>query len=386
MLKTTTNSGTQPRKIKNLLNRTNTLKSFLPNNRIYNDEEWFVFISRCVDFIFERGGEAENTDVLTSYIYTYFKERNLFDEWFYENIEKFEENDLDYFYDHIHEIINNLFIANNYKYAGLYESTILEFNPLWNVDGVETTVRTLEQDGTITVNETGTDTMRKTGTVSNVMADDSTKHNTGTDTMLMTGTDANAHSGTDTVAETGTDANAHTGTQRVDRDADNTDTRDEDNTDTVSKSPFNDNAFYNSEKTESDVDIDERHVIDESDVTTFADTTTETKNLQTQTTFNDTTTETRNMSDARTLNLTETNDRDVTDTTTHNTTDTDTKDLENLTTRDLLDTERITVERRGNIGVTKSTDLVESYRALVEYNFLGRVAHDVVNAISYGVY
>lgn len=386
MLKTTTNSGIQPRKIKNLLNRTNALKSFLPSNRIYNDEEWFVFISSCVDFVFSRGADAEKTDALTAYIYSYFKERNLFDEWFYENVEKFEENDLNYFYEYIHEVVNYLFMSNNYKYHGLFESTILEFNPLWNVDGVETTTRTLEQDGTVTVNETGTDTMKKTGTVGNITSDDYTKRNTGTDTLLQTGTDANAHSGTDTVAETGTDATGHTGTQRVDRDADNTDTRDEDNTDTVSKSPFNDNAFYNSDKTVSDIDIDERHVIDESDVTTFNDTTTETKNLQTQTTFNDTMTETKNLSDARTLNLSETNERDISNTTTHNTTDTDTKNLQNLTTRDLLDTERIILERHGNIGITTTTKLLTEFREYVEFNFLDKVAHDVVNAISYGVY
>lgn len=386
MLKVNSNTNRTPHKIKDLINREKNLESFLSSNRVYNSEEWYIFISSCVDFVFNRGSEPEKTDALTKYIYTFFKERKLFDEWFYENVEVFEENDLDYFYEYIHEIIDTLFISNNYKYHGLFESTILEFNPLWNVDGVETTTRTLEQDGTIETTDTGTNTIEKTGTDTLGKTGTDTLKKTGTDTLAQTGTDANAHTGTITNAQTGTDAHAHTGTERVERDADNTNSHDETNSDVNSKSPFNDNAFYNSEKREGAVNYDEGTIIDETDLTTFNDTTTETKNLTDLETFADTTTETKNLNDQRTYNTTDTRTLNTEDERVLDLSDVETKDLTNLMTRDLLDTERIILERHGNIGVTTTTRLLSEFREYVTFNFLNIVAHDVVNAISYGIY
>lgn len=386
MLKIKSNTGRIPRYIKDLINRENACKSFLPHNRVYDSEQWYIFISSCIDFVFNRGDAAEKTDALTSYIYKFFKERKLFDDWFYENVEIFEENDLDYYYDAIKEIIDALFVSNNYKYHGLFESTILEFNPLWNVDGVETTTRTLEQDGTIETTDTGTNTLEKTGTDTLASTGTDTNKRTGTDTLAETGTDTNAHTGSQTTNETGTDANAHTGTQSTTRDADNDTTRDEISQDTTSNSPFNDNAFYNAEKRDGNVNISENNVIDESDVTTFNDTNTETKNLTNQTTYNDTMTETKNLQDQRTYNVTDTDTKNLQDARTLDLTDTETRDLTNLMTRDLLDTERIIIERHGNIGVTTTTKLLSEFREFVFFNFLDHVAHDVVNAISYGVY
>lgn len=418
MLKIKSNTNRIPRKIKDLINRDNACKSFLPTNKIYNQEEWYIFISSCIDFVFSRGENSEKTDALSSYIYKFFGDRKLFDDWFYENIEIFEENDLDYYYESIKEIIDALFVSNNYKYRGLFESTILEFNPLWNVDGVETTTRTLEQDGTIettdsgtnTRESSGTDTLESTGTDTNVRTGTDTVNETGTDTIVHsgtvtdaeTGTDTNAHTGTITNAETGTDANAHTGTQSTTHDADNDTTRDEVSQDVTSKSPFNDNAFYNAEKRDGNLNISENNIIDESDVTTFNDTTTETKNLQNVETFADTNTDTKNLQNQRTFANSDTDTKNLQNQRTYNLsdaetknlqderivdmTDVETRDLTNLMTRDLLDTERIIFERHGNIGVTTTTKLLTEFREYVFFNFLDLVAHDVVNCIAYGVY
>ena len=386
MLKNQNKTNQIPHRIKDLTNRENYIKSFLPNNRKYNEEDWYIYISSCVDYVFNRGENAEVTDLLTSYILQFFKERRLFPDWFFENIEHFEETDLDYYYEHIKEVINTLFISNNYKYHGLFESTILEFNPLWNVDGVETTVRTLEQDGTLTVNDTGTDANAHTGTVTDNETGTDTNAKTGTDTLLQTGTDANAHTGTVTDAETGTDTNVHTGTQRIERDADNTKSHDETNSDVNSTSPFNDNAFYNKDKREGAVNYDEGEIRDETDLTTYNETNAETKNLQNQRTYADTTTDTKNLSDARTYNLQDLRTANLQNQRTFNDTATETKNLQSLTTRDLLDTERIILERHGNIGITTTTKLLTEFREYVLFNFCELVAHDVVNAISYGVY
>lgn len=53
---------------------------------------------------------------------------------------------------------------------------------------------------------------------------------------------------------------------------------------------------------------------------------------------------------------------------------------------DLNDTEHISRRRYGNIGVTKSTDLIDAERQTVLYDFYKMVVHDCVNVVSYAIY
>ena len=55
-------------------------------------------------------------------------------------------------------------------------------------------------------------------------------------------------------------------------------------------------------------------------------------------------------------------------------------------TLDLNDTEHIMRRRYGNIGVTKSTDLIDSERKTILYDFYKMVVHDCVNLVSYAIY
>lgn len=162
-------------------------------------------------------------------------------------------------------------LTNIYKYSRLYETTVLEYNPLWNVDGVE--------ERTVNRSKSGNDT------------DTYNENNTNTKT------------GTETTATTGTD------------------------TTTTQKTTFDSSAF------------------------------------------NDT--------DKNTLL------HNTTDTTTHNTTDTNrhTGTKGNIFENEEEETE--TLVRQGNIGVTKSTELIDSQRLTVNYSYMENVVHDIVNTFTY---
>ena len=374
-LKPISNTNKIPYRIKDLLNRTNYLESFLPDEDIeatinFRSEEWYIFVSKCVEFTFNQGANPEVTDMLTAYIFNFFKERRLFYDWIFENIDSFEEDDLDYYYDYLRNKILQLFLANNYKYKGLYESTILDFNPLYNVDAYEEIDRKLDQDGTVNTKDTGTDTYKKTGNETNTKS--------GTDTDSHTGTDTMKHTGTDTNVESGTDTNAHTGTQGISEEYDSLKQSNGDGFDTGSVTTSNSSTFYDSDKTIKHAENSETTDDSKSSTTTFNDTNTETKNLTDQ--------RTTNLEDKRTVSLQDRKTLNITDATTHNTTDTNTKNLNSLMTKDLTDTEKTIIRRFGNIGVTQSTQLLENYRNFVTFNFLNIVAKDVIETLSYSVY
>jgi len=93
-----------------------------------------------------------------------------------------------------------LFQAKNESYKRIYQGLTEEYNPLWNVDGKET----VTHSGTDTDRHTGTDTETHSGSdsVDNTGTDLTTENHSGTDTRTTT------NDGTDTNTETnsGTDA------------------------------------------------------------------------------------------------------------------------------------------------------------------------------------
>lgn len=68
------------------------------------------------------------------------------------------------------DIINNIirsFAINlktrDYEYEKLYDTTTLEYNPIWNVDGVTGTIHEQTYDDTTNETKSGSDTLRNTG-------------------------------------------------------------------------------------------------------------------------------------------------------------------------------------------------------------------------------
>lgn len=174
-------------------------------------------------------------------------------------------------------------LTNIYKYSRLYETTVLEYNPLWNVDGVEERTITREKDGSVTDTYNETTANRKTGS----------------DGHSKTGTDSNAMTGTDTTTE--------------------------------SKTTFDSSSFYETGKEVN------------SPLTTNT------------ATYNSTNTDTYNSTDTATHTGTKGN---VTG--------------EEEETHEVL-------ERHGNIGVTKSTELIDSQRLTVDFSYIEYVVHDLIN-------
>lgn len=280
---------------------------------------------------------------LTDYIYRNYGKRELLPQ-FFDYIASWDNDYDDYnmVYRLIEENIKNCIATSRYKWTNLYKSCILEFNPLWNVDATETTTRTLEQDGTITAAKTGTETGKKTGT--------DTLAKTGTDTLVHSGTVADERNTTDTLTKSGSEETSY----KFDK------TTEKSNTTTESS------ALYMGEQT-----VESGLAANNADTLSY-------NNRSDATAHTGTDTRRFNNTDATTLNLQDQTTYNSTDQLTHNTTDT--------TTKDLLDTERIILERHGNIGITQSTQLLESFRRFVEYNLIDIIAHDIVNYISLGVY
>lgn len=300
---------------------------------------------------------------------------------FYSGFMWSDGEDWNYLSDKISNICHNVFLSNQEKYKKLFEAMTVEFNPLWNVDGTEETVRTLERDGTIRNAKSGNDASAKTGFDS--------LEKTGTVTDTESGTTATAHTGTITTTDTGTDTTTYNGTETNTRNGARTNTKTGGKTTTESESTTDSQTFLNVKKTvESytdgvsipDGEIDTETYSNLADVKTFNQRQDQvTKNLSNLQTNANTDTTTHGKSDTTTHNTTDKQNYNSTDTTTYNSNNTETIDT--------LDTERTLHERHGNIGVTTTTQLLTEY---VDYaqlvNYIDIVAKDLINAITYITY
>lgn len=229
----------------------------------------------------------------------------------------------------------------------LYEAMRSKYNPIWNVDGVTGVISEDEHTGNSVNAKSGDDTLSSSGTDRNVSS--------GSDIRSLGGSDVNSSSGTDSLLRTGTIQNAKNITldQNVKTGSVNKGTSGND-TVTNSVTTFDDDLnFKNHDKT----------------VTGYGKTETETYNSVTDAhTYSDTDTETRNATDATTYGKSDTTTYGKTDTLQHGKTDamtygkTDktTYASSNTETRNLADKHVEMTIRQGNIGVTKTQELLES--------------------------
>lgn len=265
--------------------------------------------------------------------------------------------------------IDLLYIQNWRKYESYWNALIdKEYNPIWNVDGTE--IRGYTKKNTGTQGNTNT----KTGNIT----DNKTITYSGSEQIANGGTDINVESGSITNNKNGTRTNSRNG-QRAVTDS-GTDTTTKSGNETRSTVPMESGTFYDTEKTTYN---------NVADGTTYGKTETETyTNLNDAETFNNySDTQTFNAhQNQRTLNTTETksftnrNDTDNTTTTFNNVQDNGTR-IDNLN-----EEYNETLTRQGNIGVTKSQDLVESEMLLrAKYDFIAIVLSDIANYILYMV-
>ena len=350
-----------------------------------------------------------DTNYITACLYDNYGERYLLHKYF-EMYSSWDGsvNDYNWLYKLMDTDVKTCIKKNRYKWGNLMKSCMLEFNPLWNVDGEEITTRTLEQDGTITLRKRGTETDSEDvdATISRTGTD--TDKKTGTETSAKTGTEANVTDEETVDSKTGTETSAKTGAEQITYDTEEKKDIDGSEATTHKKAITNEESVTTTESTEyfetkknvetgsDDDNVDTlEYSPDRADTLTKTGTeTTSFNNRQDQTTYNTTDTVTHDGEETTTYNTQEQTTHNTTDTVTHNTQDTEertvdrttTHNTDDTTTRDLLDTERTTFERHGNIGVTTTTALLTEFREYVNFNIIDVIAHDIANAITESVY
>lgn len=342
-----------------------------------SEYDWFAFISiNKVNFPLplETPHQFVETDILTAHIYNNYSQYEFLPKIsLMFSFDDFTNSDLHILRDIIDNTVGTVLYRNAEKYEKLFKANTLEFNPLWNVDGTETTTRTLERDGTETTRRTGTTADAKTGTETTATDTSDVLERTGTDTNRKSGTENTAKTGTTADAKTGTETTKYTGTDR------NVKTGQETKEIATDKTAFNSATMTPTETVTETTQYDnvaDTETKDLTDTTTHNTTDTVTHNTTDSTTYNITDTETLDTQDARTIENNETTTHNTTNTVTHNTTD--------ALTLDTIDTERIEYVRQGNIGVTTTTKLLTEYVDYANYfNFIDTICHDIVSELCY---
>lgn len=215
----------------------------------------------------------------------------------------------------LHAIFTQWLTDREHAFTKMYEAMIAEFNPLWNVDGVEGTVTKETHTGTNVNAKNGKDTLQASGSdvdrlsgsdTSTLSGSDTTKHDITKDDIIRTGSEEVVKSGndTDTTSVATFDSNNALNPERAVR-------TDYDSTDTTT---------YNSVKDAHTLDSQDRVTYGKSDQMVYGKVDTTNYGRKDETTYNSSNTETKNLVD------------------------------------EFLEMKI----RQGNIGVTKSTDLIES--------------------------
>lgn len=214
-----------------------------------------------------------------------------------------------------HDMFTQWVQDRQHAFTKMYAALLAEYNPLWNVDGVEGLVTKTTHSGTDTMAKTGKDTVQASG--------NDTVSNTGTDTDTLSGTDT-------THLDVTKDENTRTGSEALARTGNDTDTN------SVATFDSNDNL-----NTESGTRTDYLST----DTTTY-------NNVKDS--------RLRNETDATTYGKVDTFVHGKIETTAHGKKDETTYNSTNTNTKNLVDDYLEMKIRQGNIGVTKSTDLIES--------------------------
>lgn len=200
--------------------------------------------------------------------------------------------------------------TKDYTFDKLYETTQLEYNPLWNVDGVVGTIHETTANEEKAETHTGSDTLTRDG--------DDTHKKTGKDKTSIGET-------TDFTSDDGTDTTDYTTTY--------------DSTDSTPP------AEYLEHRTNEETGRTDKTDVDRSEEIEYGS------------------------NDKLEYNSTHTTEYD---TETGGTSERYQKDLD-------------LVIRQGNIGVTKSTELLDDQRETVLFDFFKTVVHECVNTCTYAV-
>lgn len=264
------------------------------------------------------------------------------------NNHKFPSSDPEGAWENMVKTIKIRMINKDRIYSRMFTAFLADYNPLWNVDGVTGRITESTHTGTDTDAHTGKDTLKDTGGHSNTK--------TGNQTLGYTGTEQTDYIGREATTQTGSETDTHGGNI----------------TETDSNVPYDSNSFLDTHKKvttptdtntksftnrKEELEYTGRH--DDKSFTNRVDTTTynnvkdqfsyDSGGEQHETSFASTLTKTLNLSD---------------------------QDLE-------------LIIRQGNIGVTKSSELLLDTLALYDHylmDFVRYVVNDCINQVSYAIW
>lgn len=263
------------------------------------------------------------------YVWSNYYRRELFDN------PKFNNEDTDA---NLSNIKRTLLIHIKSKarlYDRMFDAYMADFNPLWNVDGVVGEIRE--------TNHTGTDTDAHTGTDSVSSTDGGNVVRTGNETDRKEGKEATTTTGNKETEFHGANVNV------------------------TSKTTFEDDTWNLTEKVEQGFTEDAGH---------------ERKDKETYNQIKDETDFTNRVDTHTYNNVTDTRNLTSSGTNTYNST------LQR--TKALKDTDLFMQIRQGNIGVTKSSELLADAMELYGLNelmdFVHFVVNDCINQVAYSIY
>lgn len=266
--------------------------------------------------------------LFNDYVWNNFYSRELFDN------PRFTRDDPEEILANIVKTILIHFKSKNRIYDRMFDAYMKDFNPLWNVDGVVGEIRETMH--------TGTDTDKKTGA----------------DTLNMTGTDTLTKAGKEALTKSGKETNTRNGKREVEYQGAEVDV--------TSNTTFNDDTFRLANKVERGYTSEAGHERKDTETYTNLKDEVEFTNRKDETTFTDRSdTETRAMVDTQNYNS------------------------QNQKTLNLKDSDLFMQIRQGNIGVTRSDELINKALELYGselYDFVHYVVNDTLNQISYCIY
>lgn len=273
--------------------------------------------------------------------------------------ERFDPDDDDTAHDNIIKTFSIWLRSKKRLLDRLYVGYTANFNPLWNVDGVTGTVSKDTHTGTDVNAKTGSDTNRQSGADYHQLSGSDVLAESGTDVTSASGSDSSeshitrdetTRTGSQAVAGSGTDTNSH-GVFTFD--------------DTTNAKPSSiDSTEYGKTDTTTYNNVRDSHVNDSNNEITYG--------REDQTTYGKT--------DTTTYGKRDTMNYGKQDQITYGSTMTD--------TRNLTDEHIDMVIRQGNIGVTKSSELLNDNMELYtndKFDFLKWVVRCLINEVSYAV-
>ena len=316
------------------------------------------------------------------------------------NNHKYPCDDTDSAYSNIVKTIKIRLINKSRIYEQMFKSFMADFNPLWNVDGVTGRILENTQTGTDTDAKSGYDTLKDTGGHKNVRSGSEDLDYLGKEAVEYKGSETDTKSGKETTEYKGSETDTKSGTETDTKAGTETHTLGGKTTELDSNTTFESTSYYPTHKKEiSPTDTDTLSFTGRTDTKSFTGRT-DTKSFTNRadelsfTGRTDTKSFTNRTDETSFTNRTDTHEyNNVTDTFTYDPITGEQRQTNynssNTKTLDLLNKDLELIIRQGNIGVTRSDELLQHALELFDnylYDWVKYVVMDCIDQVSYAIW